>query len=89
MAKTNELNMSQTPMVFGLKIDGDSIFGHSSSLPPGGQSSKVSRGVPLEATADLSGFLLTPSEIIFFSIYNQAKQHYLGDNFKGDGLNIP
>lgn len=58
--------MSQTLMVFGLKIDGDSIFGHSSSLPPGGQSSKVSRGVPLEATADLSGFLLTPSEIIFF-----------------------
>lgn len=66
MTQTNELNLSQTPMVFGLKIDGDSIFGHSSSLPPGGQSSKVSRGVPLEATADLSGFLLTPSEIIFF-----------------------
>lgn len=66
MAKTNELNLSQIPMVFELKIDGDSIFGHSSSLPPDGQISKVSRGVPLKATADLSGFLLTTSEIIFF-----------------------
>lgn len=90
MAKTNELNPSQIPMVFGLKIDGDNIFGHSSSLPPDGQISKVNKCVPLEATADFSGFLLTTSEIFFFFfIYNQAKEHYLGDHFKGDGLNVP
>lgn len=45
------------------------------------------------ATRSHSRFLWLPPynkwNLFFFFIYNQAKEHYLGDHFKGDGLNVP